>query len=139
MTVCIDTNVLLQALAAGNPCAPILQAWIEGRLTWVVSTGILLEYEEVICLLGGRSRWEKLRRLMEVVQVLRPDSLREVNPAYEFHTTPLDRDDAKFADCAIVAHADFVITEDRHFRPLANAGYKPQPISPAEFIRVYLE
>lgn len=138
MTVCIDTNVVIQALAAGNPCAPILQAWMAGRLTWVVSTGILLEYEEVICGLSGRARWEKLRRLMEVVQVLRPETLREVSPAYTFHTTPQDRDDAKFADCAIASHADFVITDDQHFRPLADAGYKPQPISPAEFIRIYL-
>ena len=138
MTVCLDTNVVLQALAAGNPCAPILQAWFEGRLTWAVSTSIWLEYEEVICARSGRARWEKLGRLMDAVRSLRPETLREISPAFEFHTTPGDRDDGKFANCAIAAHADFVITEDRHFRPLAGAGYKPQPITPAEFIRQYL-
>ena len=30
--------------------------------------------------------------------------------------------------------ADYVITEDRDFRPLAGAGFKPQPITPEEFI-----
>jgi hypothetical protein len=35
-------------------------------------------------------------------------------------------------------HADYVITEDRHFRSLAGAGYKPQPITPAAFITQHL-
>jgi len=42
-----------------------------------------------------------------------------------------------FTDCAIAAHADYVITDDRHFAPLANAGYKPQPITPQAFIEQY--
>jgi predicted nucleic acid-binding protein len=54
------------------------------------------------------------------------------------HRYQCDADDNKFANCAIVAHADFIITEDKHFAPLANAGYKPQPISALEFIERYL-
>lgn len=45
-----------------------------------------------------------------------------------------DPEDNAFTDCAITIGADFVITEDKHFAPLANAGYKPQPIRPDEFI-----
>jgi predicted nucleic acid-binding protein len=37
-------------------------------------------------------------------------------------------------DCAIAANADFIITNDSDYAPLANAGYKPQPISPEEFM-----
>jgi predicted nucleic acid-binding protein len=48
-----------------------------------------------------------------------------------------DPDDNAFTDCAIAAHADFVITEDHHFKLLANAGYKPQPITPADFMDRY--
>jgi predicted nucleic acid-binding protein len=44
-----------------------------------------------------------------------------------------DPDDNAFTDCSIAAHADYVITEDHHFTPLANAGYKPQPITPSAF------
>ena len=32
----------------------------------------------------------------------------------------------------------FVITNDSDFAPLANAGYKPQPIKPEDFIAKYL-
>jgi len=45
-----------------------------------------------------------------------------------------DPDDNIFTDCAITAGADFLITEDRHFAPLANAGYKTRPIPPLDFI-----
>ena len=49
-----------------------------------------------------------------------------------------DPDDNKFCDCAIAAEADFVVTEDIHFDALKSAGYKPQPITPGEFIRLHL-
>ena len=31
-----------------------------------------------------------------------------------------------------------LVTDDAHFAVLKTAGYKPQPISPEEFIRVHL-
>jgi hypothetical protein len=31
-----------------------------------------------------------------------------------------------------------LITEDQHFADLKNAGYKPQPITPAEFISKFI-
>ena len=60
-----------------------------------------------------------------------------VSPHYHFEVIEDDPDDNAFTDCAIAVHADYVITEDRHFAPLANAGYKPQPITPTEFIERY--
>jgi predicted nucleic acid-binding protein len=53
-----------------------------------------------------------------------------VSPHYQFHVISKVADDNAFTDCAIDAQADYVITSDRHFAPLANAGYKPQPITP---------
>lgn len=49
-----------------------------------------------------------------------------------------DPDDNKFSDCAITAAADYVITEDAHFEAHRDAGYKPQTITPDEFIRKHL-
>ena len=43
-----------------------------------------------------------------------------------------------FADCAITAHADYLITEDQHFNVLRGSGYPVQPVTPAEFIRRHL-
>ena len=49
-----------------------------------------------------------------------------------------DPDDNRFTDCAITANADYVITGDSHFDPLAGSDYKPQPITPEEFVRRHL-
>lgn len=65
-------------------------------------------------------------------------SIYFAEPSFEFHTIPADADDNKFANCAVIVQADFVITEDKHFAPLANAGYKTQPISALDFIGRYL-
>ncbi|GDY19043.1 hypothetical protein LBMAG56_03880 [Verrucomicrobiota bacterium] len=65
-------------------------------------------------------------------------TIREVTPSYRFHVITGDADDDAFANCAIVANADFIITEDHHFAVLQGSGYGPQPITPAEFIRRYL-
>lgn len=137
MIVCLDTNVLLQARARGHVYFPILDAWVAGKFTLAVSTGILLEYEEVIARTSGREHWHKFARLMDYVE-LTTKALLRVTPTYRFLVINHDPDDNIFTDCAITAGADYVITEDRHFAPLATAGYAPQPITPAEFILKHL-
>ena len=55
-----------------------------------------------------------------------------------FNLITADPDDNKFADCAIAAEADFIITADQHFEVMRGSGYKPQPVTPEEFIRLHL-
>lgn len=61
-----------------------------------------------------------------------------MSPSFFFRTISADRGDDKFADCAIAADADYIITNDKHFAPLIGSGYKPQPITPEEFIVRFL-
>src|SRR5438270_3906427 len=129
MIVCIDTNTTLQALAQHHPFHPILSAWIDGRLSWAISTPILLEYEEVLTRLSGPARWRKLARLMALAELTSANLIR-VTPSFHFHVVTTDSDGNIFTDCAITADADYLLTEDRHFAPLAGAGYKPRPMSP---------
>jgi predicted nucleic acid-binding protein len=65
-------------------------------------------------------------------------NLLRVTPSFHFQIIVEDRDDNIFSDCAITAEADFLITEDKHFAPLADAGYRTIPISPQEFITRFL-
>jgi uncharacterized protein len=137
MIVCVDTNTVVQALAQNHPFHPILDAWIAGRLTWAVSTPVLLEYEEVLTRLSGPARWRKLARLMDLAELTNGNLLR-VTPSFQFRVVTADQDDNIFTDCAITAGADYLLTEDSHFAPLADAGYKPQPLSPQQFILQFL-
>ena len=65
-------------------------------------------------------------------------SVELVQPSFRFNVISTDPDDNKFVDCAIVANADFVITNDTDFAPLNEAGYKPRSITPEDFITKYL-
>jgi len=137
MIVCLDTNTVVQALAEGHPFHPILDAWVVGKINWAVSTELLLEYEEVLTRMSGPARWRKLARLMDLVELTSNNIIR-VTPSFHFQVVTIDPDDNIFTDCAITAGADYLITEDQHFAALKNAGYKPQPITPAEFISKFI-
>ena len=39
--------------------------------------------------------------------------------SFKFNLIEADPDDNKFADCAIVANAEYIVSEDAHFRILA--------------------
>jgi predicted nucleic acid-binding protein len=70
---------------------------------------------------------------MELIELTSGNLIR-ISPHFQFHVISADPDDNAFTDCAIAANADYFITEDAHSLPLANAGYRPQPVTPAVFI-----
>ena len=137
MTVCLDTNAVLQLFGRRSPLAPLKDALFDGRVRLALSTAVLLEYEEVVVEYASRERWNSIAEFFDLLELVR-GTVVKVSPSFQFGVIAADPDDNKFADCAITANADFVITEDRHFAPLASAGYRPQPITPTEFIRRYL-
>jgi putative PIN family toxin of toxin-antitoxin system len=137
VTVVLDTNTVLQMFGARSPLARLKDALLSGRVTVAISTGIWLEYEEVVTRYAGSSVWIKVALIFELAEHLRGNVLH-AEPSFHFRLIVADADDDKFADCAIAVGADFVITEDRHFDVLAASGHKPQPISPAEFMRRFL-
>ena len=135
MIVVIDTNALLQALGNHSHVRPLLDAWFSGRLMWAMSNDIQHEYEEIITRRSGAARWQRLEMMLDLVAGTRPETLRMVTPTFRSHQIIDDPDDDKFVDCAIAAEADYIITSDHHFDVLIGSGYKPQPITPEEFIR----
>lgn len=82
MTVCIDTNTLVQARATGHPYFPILNAAILGRLRWAISNRILSEYEEIITLTSGHREWHRILRLIELADAI-SGSVVWVAPHYQ--------------------------------------------------------
>ena len=136
MIVCVDTNVMLSAMARHSPAAPLFKAILTGQIHLAVSVPILLEYEEVAAERGGPAFASKLMLWLSLVLQRQGSGL--VNPAYQFHLIPSDADDNKFSDCAVTANVDYVITEDVHFESLANQGYRAQPITPMDLIQRHL-
>lgn len=137
MMVVLDTNALIQVFGHASPYAPVQQALFRGSLHLAVSTPILLEYEEVTVRYAGTQRWQDVWAFLTLISRLH-GNVHHIGPHYRFHTVTGDPDDDAFADCAIAADADCIITSDKHFHALIGSGYKPQPITPEEFIARYL-
>jgi putative PIN family toxin of toxin-antitoxin system len=137
MLVVIDTNVMLSAFARQSPIAVLFRALAAGRLRLAVTAAIVLEYEEISARRGGAGFSARVMHWLSLVAAAHK-TIELVQPSFQFHVVTSDPDDNKFTDCAIVADADFVITNDSDFAPLADAGYKPQPIKPEAFIAKYL-
>ena len=134
MIIVLDTNALVQMFGAKSPLLALQQAILNGRVTLAFSTSILLEYEEVLTRYGGPGRWPRMWQVLEVTGEIH-DTLRRVEPTYHWRLIVADPDDDKFADCAIAAEAEWIVTEDAHFDVLEHSGHKPQSITPQAFIR----
>lgn len=137
MILCIDTNVVLGMFGRNAPFLHLRKALQSGALSWAVSTEILLEYDEVVARESGQDAAAALVRFLEFASRLW-GNIRLVSPSFRFHLITGDPDDDKFADCAIAADADYIITNDHHFDAMVGRGYKPQPITPEEFMRRHL-
>ncbi len=138
MIVVLDTNVVVRMFGRQSTLRRLVEAISYGQISVAVSPAIWLEYEEVCLELHSPGHWEKLQKLFTLVASAH-GTIIHTNPAFRFQTIPADPDDNAFADCAIAAHADFVLTDDRDYRTLRNAGYKPQPIRPEEFVAQHLQ
>ncbi|MVM40786.1 PIN domain-containing protein [Spirosoma sp. HMF3257] len=83
-----------------------------------ISTEILEEYKEIV---GNFFSPEVGANIVKTL-IDRPNAIHTI-PYYKWHLIKSDIDDNKFIDCAIACGADYIITEDRHFRDLDNIPF----------------
>ena len=134
MTIALDTNVLLVSVSPRSPYHWLYQALRERRYDLVVSSAILLEYEEII----GRHMGKAVAD--DVLDALtRFSHIRHVHRYYRWDLIQTDYDDNKFVDCAIAGQADAIVTYDKHFHVLREVNFpRLQILTPEEF-RLRLE
>lgn len=113
MHIVLDTNVLLTCFSSHSRTHLIWQSLRQGKFDLCVTTEILAEYEEIIT-------EHTNPELAEVVldAILHLPNLRLITRYFRWNLIVADPDDDKFADCAIAAGADYLVTEDRHFKVL---------------------
>ena len=111
--VVLDTNCLVQMLSIHSVYRPAWQAFREGRYELCVTNEILEEYLEIL----GRVANEVVAHNV-VSAIVRSPFTRFFTPHFHFHLIEKDPDDNKFVDCAITAGADYIVSEDSHFRVL---------------------
>ena len=111
--VVLDTNCLLQSISRRSRYYKIWRNFIDGRYVLCVTTEILEEYEEIL----SRYLSPLVARLV-VEAILRANNVFRVDAQFRFGLITVDPDDNKFVDCAIVANAECVVTNDAHFEVL---------------------
>ena len=67
---------------------------------------------------------EEFRMSVMIIQIiLNSENVDFVNPSYRFGLIVADPDDNKFVDCAIIANADYIVSQDTHFDILKTINF----------------
>ena len=102
----------------------------ENRLC--ITNEIIEEYIEILQKLVGYEVSEYI-----VKTIINSPFTEFFTPYYHFELIKADPDDNKFVDCAIVAHARYVVTNDHHYDVLKEIPFpKVQIISIQDFMKV---
>ncbi len=113
MRVVIDTNCLLVAIPLNSPYKWLYEAFMDESFEWFVSTEILKEYEEKIGEFFSSHVAEfVLNSLDNAPNVVFAELF------YRWGRIEADPDDNKFADLALCMNVDYLVTNDRHFKPV---------------------
>ena len=108
--IVLDTNSLVQSIPSRSRYRQVWDSFKDGTHELCVSGEILNEYEEVLERLAGM---DTAKLIIETI-LNNPHTLL-FTPYFHFNLIKADSDDNKFVDCAVIANAKFIVTEDRHF------------------------
>ena len=135
MRIVLDTNVLFAILSSSSKYHNIWQALQNGYYELCITTDILNEYEEK---LQERFRPGVAENVMGFL-LRSPDVVFTTN-YYFWNLIQDDPDDNKFVDCAISANANFIVTNDKHFRVLKDIPFPSVPvIGPDDFMVILMD
>jgi putative PIN family toxin of toxin-antitoxin system len=116
--VVLDTNCLLRMIPRKSDYRPTWEAFLDGKYIICVSNEIVSEYVEILSAKVSPIFADNIVRA-----ILRNPNVRMFDPQYHFGLITADPDDNKFVDCAIIANADYIVSEDSHFKVLRDIPF----------------
>ena len=116
--IVLDTNCLLMSLPKISPYRMIWDDFLKGKLTLCVTNEIVEEYLEI---LSQKTTPEIASNVVSVI--LSQTNVEFVTPYYKMHLIQADEDDNKFVDCAFVAGASCIVSNDAHFKILNEINF----------------
>ena len=132
--IVLDTNCLIQSISPRSPYRRIWDSFFDGTNLLCVTTSILNEYEEILNLLTNE---ETAKYIIDAI-VSNPYTIF-ITVYFDFNLIQKDPDDNKFVDCAIVANARCIVTQDHHFDVLSTIDFpKVDVIDIDEFLKILL-
>ena len=131
--IVLDTNCLLQIIARQSKNYFLWEGFLNGDYSLYYTTEILEEYEEILSI---KANSIIASMVIEIIKQA-PNSF-PVDAHFHWNLITQDPDDNKFVDCAIVANADFIVSEDRPFKELESVNFpKVIVVRLKEFARMY--
>ena len=128
--IVLDTNVLLVSISSRSKYHWIFQELLSGSFVLVITTEILLEYEEIIKRQYNVAVAEDVIRLM----LLLPNVVHQ-QVYFNWRLIGNDPDDNKFVDAYVAGNADLLVTNDRHFDVLKQVAYPPVEVASIDMFK----
>jgi putative PIN family toxin of toxin-antitoxin system len=116
--IVLDTNCLLMALPKNSPYRVAWDSFLSGEYILCVSNEILEEYQEILSQKTTPSIAENV-----ISVITNQPNVEFITPYYHFNLIQQDKDDNKFVDCAIVAGAEYLVSNDLHFKVLQQISF----------------
>ena len=118
MRVVLDTNTLLVSIGRKSKYRIIFEALLEGRIRLLLTNEILSEYVEIL-----EARTSPVVADNIASFLLRSPDVERTQVYFRWAAIYADADDNKFVDCALNGNADFIVTDDRHYRVLKTVPF----------------
>jgi uncharacterized protein len=133
MRVVIDTNIWISSLSSKSSSHWLVNSFLEERFELIVSTDILLEYEEK---LKEKYALHVADDFLEVIGVA--VNVKRISSHFQWNLIR-DPDDNKFRDCAIASGSDYLVTEDHDFDVLKGIPFPNVTVINLSQFKVILE
>jgi putative PIN family toxin of toxin-antitoxin system len=118
--IVLDTNVLLVSISSRSKYHWFFQELLSGSFVLVITTEILLEYEEILKRRFNIAVAENvIRALLQLPNVIHQ------HVYFNWRLIGNDPDDNKFVDAYVAGNANLLVTNDRHFDVLRQVDYPP--------------
>lgn len=118
MRIVFDTNCLVASIPRQSPYRPVYESIRQGKISLAVTTEILGEYAEILSSFYSDTVGQNV-----LAQLLLLPKTELVTVFYNWLLIGQDPDDNKFADCAIAANVDYLVTNDRHYDVLKKTDF----------------
>lgn len=130
----LDTNVLITTLNRKNPEFAIYTAFEQKSFDWIVSTEVLAEYEEKLADFYSETTANLVFDILCTAT-----NVVFTEPFFRWGIIQEDPDDNKFADLAISASADGLLTFDRHYQIFKDLPFPKLTIIHPNDFKVFMQ
>lgn len=135
MKVVLDINVLLISIPKKSKYRTIFDALINGYFQAVITNDILSEYVEI---LEQKTNFLVASNVAELLLNLK--HVEKVDIYFEWKLILSDLDDNKYVDAYVCSNADYIITNDQHFKILKQIEFpKVNVLTIDEFLSIIEE